>query len=1533
MEETPRCAECGGALSAQSRLGVCYRCLLRSAQDTILESDSSTRSSAEDAAEFLSAGIEVAGRYTDQREHARGGMGRILIAFDEQLGREVAIKELLRGGPEAAGSPSTRPLQDSSAISVRFIREARITGRLEHPAIVPVHELGVRANGDLYYVMKHVKGVSLAARLLASETLQERLKLLPHVLDVCQAIAYAHSRGVIHRDIKPANIMVGEFGETVVLDWGLARFKDGEEAEDGELLLEDPIPPSRAYSGDTAFGQVLGTPAYMAPEQAQGRIDLVDERSDIFGLGALLYTTLTGRAPFQGEDRRHIIEQVLHESPEAIRGIEPAAPAELVAICEKAMAREPMQRYQSAMALADELKLFLNGGLVSAYTYGFPEPMRRLVRRNTKAVATAAVAFILLNAVVIYSYLHILGERNRAVAAQRDALKARDEATQARDEAAEARIESEQEAYYRGIAYAHARIQQGEYGDVPKLLEELPERFRGWEWGYLMGQCHLEERAVQAHEGPITAFAASEDGSIVTTAGEDGNLILWDATKLSEQWRYPQKLDIVVKALALDPSGKTLAAGGSGLLLLKPETGHVIVNSFPRPCDAGRATEFAMAMTVTGAPDAGGTGRVRFNLISGDQGWAEFTFHNGTQSIRLNLERESIPDGSKYRGLVRFYRLELPFTLETPEAFRNMEVEIDWIAVTDDPRFVPDQTLDLPAQAPGDPSVPLGQVSWTFDEVRRDWKARGSGAVFSQRPDSLVMTYDLTQRFNPGLALFPDSSPPPQTDAIVFSPDASRLYMLADNEIHVLRASDGHEVKTITGLTANALAVSPDGTLLVAGGTSIGGKRANHYWVFDTVDFEPRLTFGETGDDTSRFVRVAGMVFDPESKHLLCVGEGWLGLRDLASGALTREWRSNVDWHEGVGAPKAFWRDPTHFYVGDRDGTITLYDTQGGRTEAVVQTGASIVSLADQSSSGRITLADRDGQLKSWLPETFSQVKGAVGLESADFSWGQVPKLSADGRFMTVLSWSAGWTLWDMNTLDRLSSPFDRSDAVTAFRPKTDEVVLFPTAGRHIKVCSLKDGTERVRISLNQPITNSFNYDFSMDSAGKYLALSRYQGMPMVPMLIDLSNGQPVPCAWPAADGKVCISGDGNRLAISDSIKARIDIRTVPEGQIVSELQDDGADLLESGLSEMRFHPAGDILAASTYDGYVLTWDLQTATLKRLIRAQETGDQLSLCFSPDGNRLATGGDDGYVRVWDWRTGRQLLAFRENFLARGVAFSSDGSILVSGGGDPPVRVRVAWPRSATLLPEIQQRRSCHAHLIALDSARLAWAVAKSRPPEDDSVTISELQPYLTESASPLTCLSGGDYRLGSVKELPSCSIHGAPWENPSLQEQVEAQERDESPLATIFLARLFASKDASELSNLAHQWKEQNRHLPLAIRLLQRATELEPESKSYWRLLGHAELLSGQLEQALTDFRKGFEPESDGAAVGLALALITRGTEQDLVEACAVLEAQSDAASNTVYTEDAMKALDNLPETANPQLRERIRTLLKARLTP
>ncbi len=281
-------------------------------------------------------------RYALKDEIGRGGLGRVVEAVDHVFNRSVALKLLVEDA--------------DPALVDRFRFEALITGRLDHPHIVAVHDMGVLAGSrDAFFAMKRILGEDMA-KIIIRRSWPQR-KLIEAFRDVCLAVAYAHSRGVVHRDLKPANVMLGDYGEVFVVDWGLARSMHFEAPGEAWSLGEDRPEEEQRL---TIAGTIIGTPQYMSPEQALGKIDAVDERSDIYGLGAVLYQILSGHPPFEGGDAKQVLARVVSERPVPPSSLEPCDP-QLETICLKALEKDPRARYSSARALANEIDAYLAG--------------------------------------------------------------------------------------------------------------------------------------------------------------------------------------------------------------------------------------------------------------------------------------------------------------------------------------------------------------------------------------------------------------------------------------------------------------------------------------------------------------------------------------------------------------------------------------------------------------------------------------------------------------------------------------------------------------------------------------------------------------------------------------------------------------------------------------------------------------------------------------------------------------------------------------------------------------------------------------------------------------------------------------------------------------------------------------------------------------------------------------------------------------------------------------------------------------------
>ena len=354
--------------------------------------------------------LETTGkRYRVDNEIARGGMGVVLKVWDSALRRNLAMKVIL--GPEKDHAPKDTGTDDS--LVVRFVDEAQITGQLDHPGVVPIHELGLDEKGRPFFTMQLVKGMTFLDIVhLVHEKDEEwtQTRALGVLLRVAEALAYAHTKRVIHRDIKPANIMVGRFGEVYIMDWGLARILDEDERRD--LRIDESRFPETQLLTDrqelagesdespllTMDGHVIGTPAYMPPEQAEGRMSELNESADIYSLGAVLYHLLA-RRPYSSDERElpviAVLGLVLAGPPEPLQKLRPDTPPELISICEKAMARHARDRYAGMSELADDLRAFLENRVVIAHRTGALVELRKWVRRNR--LAAAALCLVVLS--------------------------------------------------------------------------------------------------------------------------------------------------------------------------------------------------------------------------------------------------------------------------------------------------------------------------------------------------------------------------------------------------------------------------------------------------------------------------------------------------------------------------------------------------------------------------------------------------------------------------------------------------------------------------------------------------------------------------------------------------------------------------------------------------------------------------------------------------------------------------------------------------------------------------------------------------------------------------------------------------------------------------------------------------------------------------------------------------------------------------------------------------------------------------------
>ncbi len=463
--------------------------------DAVPDQDDSARSTA-DAARGLHGSVGAAERFRVIRPHARGGLGEVFLAVDVEVDRQVALKELQAYHAHDAQSQS------------RFLREARVTGRLEHPGIVPVYGVGRHVDGRPYYAMRFIEGETLkqaierfhearAATASPAERALEFRRLLRSFIDACNAVAYAHSRGVVHRDVKPENIMLGRFGETLVVDWGVAKLiGDGQvqpAGSSGEERNCDDLSLTRA-------GSAIGTPQYMSPEQASGELSRVGAGSDVYGLGATLYCLLVGHGPFPSGEVDDVLHRVSRGIFPAPRRLRRAIDPKLEATCLKAMSLNVDDRHPTAQALAGEIEVWL------------AEVSYRSEQERAFHEAKRSLAFLSIERAQSFFSREMANE---------------------------------------GMLWL-ARALESLPPDAPAIERAVRASLSGWH-----SRAKLVDRTL-SHGAAVHSVVFSPDGRMLATAGADRALRVWDVAKgglLSSPIRHEK----AIRAIAFSPDGRIMA--------------------------------------------------------------------------------------------------------------------------------------------------------------------------------------------------------------------------------------------------------------------------------------------------------------------------------------------------------------------------------------------------------------------------------------------------------------------------------------------------------------------------------------------------------------------------------------------------------------------------------------------------------------------------------------------------------------------------------------------------------------------------------------------------------------------------------------------------------------------------------------------------------------------------------------------------------------------------------------------------------------
>jgi WD40 repeat protein/serine/threonine protein kinase len=875
--------------------------------------------------------------YEVVEELGRGGMGVVYKAWQTALKRPVALKMILGGshaGPQELA---------------RFRTEAEAVARLQHSNIIQIYEVGKQA-GVPFCSLEFCPGGSLAAKLDGTPLPARQAAEL--VATLARAVHAAHQVGIIHRDLKPANVLLAADGTPKITDFGLAKCLQSEPSATGGPPVAD-APGSPAH---TQTGAVLGTPSYMAPEQAGGKPGEVGPAADTYALGAILYELLTGRPPFKAATPLETVLQVVTDEPVPPVRLQPCTPRDLDTICLKCLQKQPAKRYASALDLAEDLRRFLASEPIKARRTSAAERFARWVwRKPLVASLTAAVAALLILTITVLAISNVQSNR------EQELIKEQQQQTEA------ALRQERQTSYFQTIALAERQLAANNVSRAEELLDACPEHLRGWEWHYLKRRRYQQPVPLRGHSDWVLGVAFSADGRLLASGSFRygvggfpwGEIKLWDRETHKELRTLSGLSGHLgpVTSLAFTPDGKRLASAGwdGKVKLWNVATGHLLHT-------LGRHRKYvnSVAISADGRRLASGSGDRTVMIWDPSTGKLLLTLKGhtgGVYSVAFHPDSKRLASGSS-DGTVKIWDATAARVLHT---FSPRKGLIQTVAFSRDGQFL---------------------AAGGIDGMIRLWDVP-SGRLIHTLPNSVALV-----------------------SSVAFSRDGKRLAAGSfEKAVKIWDVASGQEIVTLGGQTDAVMSVafSPDGDLLASGSLD----RTVMLW-----DATPLVANDDQATLTLRghSALITNVAFSPDGKRLASAGfDGAVILWDLA----TREKRFTFAGNDGPVYGLAFGRDQQHgqrLASGSLGGTIQVRDVSTGKDVYTQHAYAGIMAL---SSDGRRLVSTEEGAIVQVTDTTTGKVVHRFQAHQATI---QGVAYSPGGQYFATASWDQTVKLWNAKT-------------------------------------------------------------------------------------------------------------------------------------------------------------------------------------------------------------------------------------------------------------------------------------------------------------------------------------------------------------------------------------------------------------------------------------------------------------------------------------------------------------------------------------